>query len=61
MEDSGRESQVKSSMLCKSFAVSICDNYISIIASIDGEDSTVACVGFSRLNIAEEEEEEMLY
>ena len=50
MEDSGRESQVKSSMLCKSLG------WLSVIirltiASIDGEDFTVASVG-SHCNVA---------
>ena len=37
-------------MLYMSFALSICDNYISTIASIDGKDFTVECVG-SRFNV----------
>ena len=46
MEDSGRESQVKSSMLCKSLG-----GWLSVlITSIEGEDFTVVCVG-SRFNV----------
>ena len=50
MEDSGRESQVKSSMLCKSLGWLYVIIRLTIVL-IDGEDFSEACVG-SRFNVA---------
>ena len=45
MEDSGRESHVKPSMLCKSLGVGLLSVIIRLrLASIDGKDFTVARV-----------------
>ena len=51
MEDSDRESRVNCIDVLQVIVVSICDNYISTIASIDVEDFPVTCDG-SRFNIS---------